>query len=73
MSMPHAAILTDRNAFARCTQLRMTLCLGSAGLEAARGFLVRFGHLLVPRYIFGSVRINFCRRWRRGALACRWG
>ena len=59
MSMPHAAILTDPDAFARRTQLRMTLCLGRAGLEAARGFLVRFGHLPVTRDIFGSVRINF--------------
>jgi hypothetical protein len=58
MSMSHAAVLPNGDAFTSGAQLRMTLCLRRTGLQATRGFLVRFGHLPMAGNIFGSVRIT---------------
>jgi hypothetical protein len=72
MSMSHAAILPNCDAFTRRAQLRMTLCLVRAGFQATRGLLVRFGHLPMTGNIFGSVPINL-RGCRRSAFAGRCG
>jgi hypothetical protein len=65
MSMSHAAILPNCDAFTRRAQLRMTLCLVCTGLQASRGFLVRFGHLPVFCDVIGAMRIDLCRIMRR--------
>jgi hypothetical protein len=66
MSMSHAAVLPNCDAFTRRAQLKMTLCLVRAGLQASRGFLVRLGHLPVFCDVIGAMRIDLCRlrRWR---------